>query len=87
MKNIKSQKMTSKIEMTFDEMEIFFQKSLKKVQSRPKRVRNDAKMIRSEQKFKIDIVKNESKAKKFSFASNFLLSILTLGTSNEGTPV
>ena len=81
------QEMTSQIEMTFDEMGIFFQKSLKKVQSRPKRARKDAKMTRSEQKLKIDTVKNESKAKKFSFASNFLLSILTLGTSNEGTPV
>ena len=79
--------MTSQIEMTFDEMEIFFQKSLNKVQSRPKRARKDAKMIRSEQKSKIDIAKNESKAKNFSFASNFLLSILALGTSNEGTPV
>lgn len=79
--------MTSQIEMTFDEMEIFFQKSLKKVQSRPKRARKDAKMIRSEQKFKIDIVKNESKTKNLEFASDFLLSILTLGTSNEGTPV
>ena len=37
--------------------------------------------------YKIDIAKNESKAKNFSFASNFLLSILALGTSNEGTPV
>ena len=79
--------MTSQIEMTFDEMEIFLQKSLKKVQSRPKRARKDAKMIRSEQKFKIDIVKNESKTKNLEFASDFLLSILTLGTSNEGTPV
>ena len=79
--------MTSQIEMTFDEMEIFFQKSLKKVQSRPKRARKDAKMIRSEQKFKIDIVKNDSKAKNLNFVSNFLLSILTIGTSNEGTPV
>ena len=79
--------MPAKIDMSLDEMELFFQKSISSVQSRPKRFRNDSKMIRSVQRRKISKIQEEIQFHTFSSTMKFLTSILTIGCSDEGTPV
>ena len=79
--------MSSKIEMSLEEMELFFQKSLSQVRSRPKRLRKDWKLIRSGQRQKIQRVTAEIKEANFQFVKNFLSSILSNGSDDDGTPV
>ena len=79
--------MPAKIDMSLDEMELFFQKSISSVQSRPKRFRNDLKMIRSVQRRKISKIQEEIQFHTFSSTMKFLTSILIIGCSDEGTPV
>ena len=79
--------MSAKIEMSLEEMELFFQKSLSQVRSRPKRLRKDSKWIRSGQRQKIERVTAEIKQGNFIFIKNFLSSILSKGSDDEGTPV
>ena len=77
----------SKIEMSIDDMELFFQKSLTSVRSRPKRLRKDSKMIRFAQKNKINQLEDDLKNDLFFSAKKFLKSVLVIGCSDEGTPV
>ena len=79
--------MSSKIEMSLEEMELFFQKSLSQVRSRPKRLRKDSKVIRSGQRHKIRRVTSEIEDGNFRFVKNFLSSILSKGSEDEGTHV
>ena len=79
--------MPAKIDMSLDEMELFFQKSISSVRSRPKRFRKDSKMIRSVQRRKISKIQEEIQFHTFSSTMKFLTSILTIGCSDEGTPV
>lgn len=77
----------SKIEMSIEEMELFLQKSLTSVRSRPKRLRKDSKMIRFVQKNKINELEDDLKNDLFLTAKKFLKSVLIIGSSDEGTPV
>ena len=77
----------SKIEMSIEEMELFFQKSLTSARSRPKRLRKDTKMIRFAQKNKINQLEYDLKNDLFFIAKKFLKSVLVIGCSDEGTPV
>ena len=79
--------MSSKIEMSLDEMEIFFQQSLANVKSRPKRFRKDSRPIRSGQRHKITRITTEINDGNFEFVKKFFSSILTIGSDDEGTPV
>ena len=79
--------MTAKVDMTLDEMELFFQKSLTTVRSRPKRLRKDSRTARLSQRKKMNIIQAEIKTNNFTTVKNFLASILTIGSSDEGTPV
>ena len=79
--------MTSKVDMTLDEIELFFQKSLTTVRSRPKRLRKDSRMARLRQRKKMTVLQAEIKGNNFTAVKNFLASILTIGSSDEGTPV
>ena len=79
--------MTLKVEMSLDEMELFFQKSLTTVRSRPKRLRKDSRMARSTQREKMNKIQAEIKTNNLTAVKNFLASILTIGSSDEGTPV
>ena len=87
-----NKKMPAKIDMSLDEMELFFQLqskilSITSVQSRPKRLRKDSKMIRSAQRRKICKIQEDIQFHTFSSTMKFLTSILTTGCSDEGTPV
>ena len=77
----------SKIEMSIEEMELFFQKSLSSARSRPKKLRKDSKMIRFVQKNKINELEEDLKSDLFFNAKKFLKSVLVIGSSDEGTPV
>ena len=79
--------MTAKVEMTLDEMELFFQKSLTTVRSRPKRLRKDSRTARLNQRKKMNVLQAEIKTNNFATVKIFLASILTIGSSDEGTPV
>ena len=79
--------MSAKIDMSLDEMELFFQKSITSIQYRPKRLRKDSKMIRSVQKQKINKIQEEIQFHTSSSSIKFLTSILSIGCSDEGTPV
>ena len=79
--------MTAKVEMTLDEMELFFQKSLTTVRSRPKPLRKDSRTARLSQRKKMNVLQAEIKTNNFATVKNFLASILTIGSSDEGTPV
>lgn len=79
--------MPAKIDMSLDEIELFFQRSITSVQSRPKRLRKDSKMIRSAQRRKICKIQEDIQFHTFSSTMKFLTSILTTGCSDEGTPV
>ena len=77
----------SQIEMSIEEMELFFQKSLTSARSRPKRLRKDSKMIRFAHKNKINELKDDLKNDLFFIAKKFLKFVLVIGCSDEGTPV
>lgn len=79
--------MSPKLEMTLDEMELFLQKSITSVRSRPKRLRKDSKMIRFDQRQKVQKFEAEIKSHKFSSTIKFLTAILSIRCSDEGTPV
>ena len=79
--------MCSKIEMSLDDMELFFQKSLSQVRCRPKRVRKDSKVIRSGQRQRLAQLTAEIKVGKLKSVTNFLASVLRTGADDEGTPV
>ena len=79
--------MCSKIEMSLDEMELFFQKSLSQVRSRPKRLRKDSKVIRSGQRQKLAQLITDIKVGKLRSVTKFLASVLRAGADDEGTPV
>ena len=79
--------MTAKVDMTLDEMELFFQKSLATVRSRPKRLGKNSRTARLIQRKKMNMIQAEFKINNFTTVKNFLASILTIGSSDEGTPV
>ena len=79
--------MTAQIDMTLDEMELFFQKSLTTVRSRPKRLGKNSRTARLIQRKKMNMIQAEFKINNFITVKNFLASILTIGSSDEGTPV